>query len=364
MKIGVIPEQGGSLKNLRDFGQDDRFLTYLDRLSQKFEKVYYFSYSDHKSNEDYSNKFVLIKNRKLHRWLYSFMMPVFKRKEFKDCDVFRVMHMTGIIPTIIGKYLLGKPFIATYGYDYAKHSLLEGGIIRPLIFKVREKIGIRIADKVIVTNSKTKKYVSKFRKEDDILFVPNWVDTKLFRPYDGLRRKKQILYVGRVDRQKNVNLLVDALEVLGDKDARLVIIGGSEKGGKAIKTYAEKKKVNLEWAGVIPHSRLPRYYNEADIFIMPSLSEGSPKALLEAMSCGLPCIGTRIDGITDVIVDGENGLICDLSPDDMANKMKDIFENEDFAVRLRKKARQTIEERFSMDKLIDFEISKIKELVL
>jgi N,N'-diacetylbacillosaminyl-diphospho-undecaprenol alpha-1,3-N-acetylgalactosaminyltransferase len=105
----------------------------------------------------------------------------------------------------------------------------------------------------------------------------------------------------------------------------------------------------------VPNERLPELLNAADVFVLPSQREGHPKVLLEAMSCGLPCVGADVEGIREVIQDGENGLLCSLTPKDMADKIYRLFSDPDLALRLGQAARHFVEANFDLDILLEKE---------
>ena len=124
--------------------------------------------------------------------------------------------------------------------------------------------------------------------------IPNYVDTELFAPAPSEdRRQNRLLYVGSFNQVKNpLELLFEALEGM---DAELVMVGrGSLAEGLAHE--AAERRLPVKFLGNLPNHELPRLFNSATAFVMPSLIEGHPKALLEAMGCGVQVIGTNVPG--------------------------------------------------------------------
>jgi glycosyltransferase involved in cell wall biosynthesis len=97
--------------------------------------------------------------------------------------------------------------------------------------------------------------------------------------------------------------------------------------------------------------------NRSEVFILPSLYEGSPKALLEAMACGLPVIGTNVTGIKEVIADGENGLLCNTDSESIRDAIIRLLASGDMRRRLGSNARAQIESNYSMEKILEKEIA-------
>ncbi len=152
-----------------------------------------------------------------------------------------------------------------------------------------------------------------------VSIIPNGVDARLFSPLeirpDGPVR---LLFVGRVVRQKGLDVLFDALAgldaslawtlaVVGDGPARVELAARANRLG-----LMEKIRF-LGWQG---REAMPGLYREADIFVFPSRDEGMPNAVLEAMASGLPVVATRISGNEELVRHDETGLL--VPPEDTA----------------------------------------------
>ena len=96
----------------------------------------------------------------------------------------------------------------------------------------------------------------------------------------------------------------------GQESPRLVLVGDGVLRGD-LEERARAAGVEAEFLGVVPHGQLPRHFRSADCFVLPSLSEGNPKALIEAMASGLPCAASARGGIPSMLEDGVTGLLFD-----------------------------------------------------
>jgi len=226
-----------------------------------------------------------------------------------------------------------------------------------------EKLAYKFADKIIVTRDEDKQYIVQKYKicSKKITVIPNWVDIELFKPMEEIAKEaNRIIFVGRLEKQKNVLSLVRAVKTI--PNAKLYIFGSGSLENEVRKEIEGFSNIRL--MGVIPHEKLPYELNKSEIFILPSLYEGHPKALLEAMACGLPVIGSKVEGIREIIEDGINGLLCDPTPEDIRKKIISLLSDKSLRKRLGKTARSFIMENYSFEKAYAKELEIHRELLL
>lgn len=357
MTLGIFLAMGDSFGEMAKSGRDIQFKKfYLSFFAKKFTKIYVFSYTN-EVVDDLPSNIDLIPNRySLHRYLYGLLMPFLNISYVLKCDVLRVYHLTGTIPAILAKIFFAKPFIFNYAYDYEKFAKIENKLLQTFFLKILEPIAALFVSKTFAANEDILKKLSK----NKAVYLPNGVDVIFFKPI----KKKQtdkipvILSVGRLEKQKNFENLVGAVKGIG---AKLVIVGkGSQK--KKLENLAKRNQVYLKIIDKVPHTQIPKIYNNADIFVLPSLAEGSPKALLEAMSCGLQVIGTKSEGIKELIIDKRNGLICNASSQSIRNKIMYLVKNKRVGEKLGENAREFVEKNHNLKKLIKEEILAIKSI--
>ena len=185
--------------------------------------------------------------------------------------------------------------------------------------------------------------------------VSNGVDLEVFRLRANLnnRDKKVILTVSRLVKKNGVDDLIKAGQYL-DFDFKILIVGD---GPDKIKLEKLVKELNLEdkviFQGQVEYQDLPKYYSSADIFVRASLSEGLGISFLEAMATGLPIIGTSVGGIPDFLEDRKIGLFCKVNnPQDIANKIKEILENDDLRKCLVNNSLELIKKEYNWDNIV------------
>ncbi|MDD4859787.1 MAG: glycosyltransferase family 4 protein [Dehalococcoidales bacterium] len=152
----------------------------------------------------------------------------------------------------------------------------------------------------------------------DYAIVPNGIDTRHFRPdvapleefNDG---KQNILFVGRLEKRKGVDYLLDAYRIIKPDfpDARLIIVGpGVRLRNKYEKRVAQNGLEDVVFRGYVPFADLPRYYKSATVVCAPATGwESFGIVLLEAMAVGKPLVASDIEGYATVVNNGEDGLL-------------------------------------------------------
>ncbi|MBI2596240.1 glycosyltransferase family 4 protein [Candidatus Daviesbacteria bacterium] len=338
-------------------GQDTRFKKlYLNYFSTKFEAVYVFSYAGERVDGLPTNVKVISNKYNLHRFIYGLLIPFLNYKFIKKCDVFRAYHILGTMPAVVSKIFFNKKFVFNYGYDYVEFAKIEGKMLQILLIKIISPLAFFTASKIIATT----KFAFQFIPRSKSVFIPNGVDTKLFKPYPQkhIRKRLKLLNIGRLEPQKNQINLVKAMKGIS---ADLLILGNGSLENQIIEE-AKRLGVNLKILEKIDNSKLPAIYNDADIFVLPSLTEGPVKVLIEAMSCGLPVIGSRARGINEVIINGKTGYFCLTSAQSIKKALNSLIEDKSLRSVLGKNARKLIVDKFDLDKLLEQEVAVMHSL--
>jgi glycosyltransferase involved in cell wall biosynthesis len=169
-----------------------------------------------------------------------------------------------------------------------------------------------------------------------------------------------ILFVGRLVERKGVAHLIEAIALLKDRTARLVIVGDGPERPRLESLSRQNGLANrVAFLGKIPDADLRRAYADASVFVLPSVvdargdTEGLGVVLLEAMNYGVPVIASRIGGIVDIVADGESGLL--VPPGDapaLAAALDRILGSQDAARRLGEAGRRRLREQFSWDAIV------------
>ncbi|MBN2070042.1 MAG: glycosyltransferase family 4 protein [Candidatus Krumholzibacteriota bacterium] len=158
----------------------------------------------------------------------------------------------------------------------------------------------KTVDAVFHVSSTMREAIAGFLPERIIHYAPNGVDTERFRDV-GLERKDQIVALGNLRWQKGYKYLVEAFSMLGERGYRLVIIGEGPLR-KELQDQIDRLGLTarISLAGKKGYDEILRILNESRIYVMSSISEGFPKALLEGIATGLPAVTTDVGSCQEV----------------------------------------------------------------
>jgi len=157
--------------------------------------------------------------------------------------------------------------------------------------------------------------------KNKIRLIPNGVDIEAFKP--AKEKPNLLFWGGRFIQQKGLPYLIDAMSIIKEQipDVKLLMSGDgvlTSKISNMVKLAGLQKNVNF--LGRVPLESLPILVSSCSVYVLPSLKEGMPYALLEAMACGKPVVGSDIPGIKDIIVNNQNGiLVPPKNPHDRSN---------------------------------------------
>ena len=199
---------------------------------------------------------------------------------------------------------------------------------------------------VILSNSsfETDQLVSHYGADSSrIEIVPPGVDHSIFNPACksearrllNLSEQKTLLFVGRIQPLKGVDLAISTLAELEDKDARLILIGsssGMEGPSEQRRLTKMVKELGLTnrvlFVEPQPHEKLVNWYRAADVLLMPSRSESFGLVALEAAACGLPVVASEVGGLQTIVENGLSGyLINDRDPWSYAAHVSKIIDD-------------------------------------
>jgi glycosyltransferase involved in cell wall biosynthesis len=238
----------------------------------------------------------------------------------------------GLIGVCVGSLMGKKTAVTAHGSDLmiqAKNPLLKRLI----------KFTLKRADYVLVVNQTLQEKVLEMGINPDKIYItPNAVDVEKFNPqnkelppdlemnFDKVLHsdKPVLLFVGNLVFQKGVKYLLDAKKLM-DTPAELVVVGdGPLRQELEMKVHSDRVS-DVIFAGA--RRDVEKIMPSADVFVLPSVSEGSPITILEAMASGLPVVATSVGGINEVINEKVGMVVEPAHPQELATALDKILEN-------------------------------------
>ena len=150
---------------------------------------------------------------------------------------------------------------------------------------------------------------------------------------------------------KGLKFLIRAANILKKENINFVVIGDGEERKKLEDLIKECKLDNFFLTGVIPEAS--KYLKAFDIFVLPSVKEGFPWTVLEAMMANVPIIVTKVGAVPDVVENNKDGFVIEPgNPKELAKTIKELVENKELREKFVKGARKTVQEKFALKQMI------------
>lgn len=198
--------------------------------------------------------------------------------------------------------------------------------------KQRQELHSLIKGVISVSSENKRKCIKYgFAREQDIVVLPNAVDDTLFHPINETRLRTDlkvanddflVLFVGGFIHRKGTKNLSEAIRKLNDKHIKSIFIGAPLGGDSEMPECH-----GIVFKGHLDHSKLPEFYNAADIFVLPTLKEGCSNAIVEALACGTPVISSNRPFNDDILNEKNSILVNPENVDEIADAIKRLKNN-------------------------------------
>jgi glycosyltransferase involved in cell wall biosynthesis len=196
-------------------------------------------------------------------------------------------------------------------------------------------------------------------KEKEIMIIPIAVNLNIFHPTDASREDHSILFAGRLEKLKGMEILEQAISMVLKQMPRTKFhfAGVDHNYDNHRQTWSQRLiemygHDNIAYLGSLSTKELVRYYQQSAICVVPSLYEPGATVALEAMACGCPVLATRVGGLADIIKDRKTGLLS--PPGDsaaLAEGLIELLRNRQLRQDLSQKALESIRQNFEINKI-------------
>lgn len=265
--------------------------------------------------------------------------------------------MAGFVGAYAGEYL-GVPSVISIRGNDIERAAFDPSKFSHVMYALQKASAVTTNASVLA--EKARAFIDR-----EIHVIPNGIDTKIFKSM----KRNEILaetlniqlstftigFVGELREKKGMSALLTGFAQTVRKLPVSLLIVGEIREGDDKKRFDDFRNSNPEYrvvvTGQMAHKDLPTYYSLLDVFVHPSLRDGMPNALLEAMACEIPVIATPVGGALDVIQDGKNGVFVNVNDVDMlAGKILELLGDSNQRKTLGRNARESILEKFTPEK--------------
>jgi glycosyltransferase involved in cell wall biosynthesis len=217
----------------------------------------------------------------------------------------------------------------------------------------------------VTTNASVLREKARSFLDREIVMIPNGVDSELFRPLErnealaealGFKAEERIIgFVGDLREKKGLATLLHAYtQAIKTLPSSLLIVG-DVRAGDDRKLFDELRSsipnAKIVVTGYVSNQDLPSYYSLVEVLVHPSLRDGMPNAVLEAMACGKTVIATSAGGVMDVLQDGKNGRMVSINDvNSLTSVIQEVLSDKELQNRLGAAARRTIVDKFTLQK--------------
>ncbi len=369
--IGLQFSYRMSYKRWVEHGFDVRERAYYATLRRQGYDVYFISYDElscPRTTPEGIACFGLARAR--HRriplidYLYE-LSALLRLLSEKEIGILKTNQFTGAFHAVPARLITGCKVIVRCGYGWMQGrlrrqpSLLRRAVWFPLCWLL-EFAAFLFADAIVVASEAQARHLARFYPffKRKCTVIRNHIDTGFYRPTGG-GRDGRVLFVGRLLRQKNVAPLIGACSRLG---LELLIVGTGDEDGQ-LHRIAEAAPGKVTFAGRLTPAEVSALMQSCSIFVLPSLHEGSPKALLEAMACAMIVVATRVIGSEELIEDGVNGFLCDTTESSITMVLQRAAQiDAAHAEEMGRKAREFVLENCSFEAVMRQEVAVLRRL--
>ncbi|MBU3978979.1 glycosyltransferase [Patescibacteria group bacterium] len=257
------------------------------------------------------------------------------------------------IPLIATCHIMPENISGTLPFLPSKMGKMIGNLYMKQAIKVYNKVSLVTAPTPIGTA-----ILQAYNITSPTMPLSNGIDLKAFRIPSKEEQEKflkkynfpldpMILYIGRLDKEKKVNILIEALQYIKKSQPFHVVIEGKGQQMENLENSIQKLGLQnkVSFIGYIAEEELCALYSLAAIFVMPSTAELQSLVTMEAMALGLPVIGAKAGALPYLIKPDENGFLFEPDdPIDLAQKLQQLLENPDLRQRMGKKSLELIKE--------------------
>ena len=280
-----------------------------------------------------------------------------------------IRHLRRIRPALVQTFLSHANLLGRFAAWFARGPVVVSGL-RVAEHQSRwHGVLDRWTNRLVSMNVCVSRGVAVFSEKqvglaaEKLRVIPNAVDINRFacatpvdlRPLGIPDSSRVLITIGRLHRQKGIDVLIESIRRLDPlpDDVHFLIVGtGPERDRLQQQVQAHHLESKIHFSGA--RQDVPQLLASSAALILPSRWEGMPNVVLEAMAAGLPVVCTAVEGVDELIVGGENGLVANVEdPIDLATKLQAIFNSEIDRNRARAVSKEIVMKDFTIESIVE-----------
>lgn len=235
-------------------------------------------------------------------------------KTIVSAEHIEIVHSHWLVPT---GYIVSRELPSDVPHIITAHGTDVNKLLNmPLANKIVKKT-LDMSNRIIAVSRALKLDITKKTgiSADKISTIYNGVNTALFRPPSHRQKSDRfrILYVGSLFKVKRVDRLIRGIRLLNEeyehKDILKVVIVGDGPEREHLEKLSQNIRDIVHFEGKQPYYKIPEYMKNSDVLVLPSMSEGFPSVVVEALACGLPVIASNVGGIHEAVIHEKTGYL-------------------------------------------------------
>ncbi len=283
-------------------------------------------------------------------------------------DIFHAQHpfLLGVTARRLAR-AQHRPLVFTYHTRYEKYAHYVP-LPERFVASLAIRLSCRFADSADLVVAPSERIAATLRERGvraPLAVVPTGVDLDLFVPGDRAEARRRLglpadgplcLYVGRLDREKSVGLILEAFATIAAavSGASLHLLGqGTHEAALRRLAASSAAADRIHFHGGMPREALPPYYRAADVFLFASQTETQGLVLAEAHACALPAVAVRASGVDEVVSDGATGVLTKDEPGELADAAIALLLDPERRAAMARTARVTAEASFSAARQVE-----------
>jgi Glycosyltransferase len=282
------------------------------------------------------------------------------KREGANYDILRSHYWTSALVAERIKKQLGLRDVVTFHTLGAVKNRAFGTRLEPELRIKSEKEIVANADCIVTSTDEGKNNLINLysASPEKVSVIPPGVNLDFFHPGDKEKARRDLdledyrrvlLFAGRLQPFKGLDLLLHAMTNLPNHGiTRLLVVGGNAgKGDELAKMNSLVKKLGISemvgFVGAVEHENMPKFYNAADICVVPSYHESFGMVAVESLACGTPVVASRVGGLATIVQDGETGYLFDeRSPETLATYLCLLMSENEIRNSMAGAARQSV----------------------